>query len=170
MIPESMTIEERREQVEIFDLEESTTALLAGRPIVKNFKAVVIIVDDEPSITQLYSLILRRAGFRVEKTFFNGLDVVEYFRKNSTGIEHNITIIVIMDQMMPRMNGLTAAMKLRQLKEDLKIVAASAFSLSPQEVRLFDRILMKPFSSEELIETVSSLVMTEKDNSALERS
>jgi two-component system OmpR family response regulator len=168
-----MAIEEKHELAEIFDPEESTTAIpLAGRPIVKSLsdRAVVIIVDDEPSITQLYSLILRRAGFKVEKTFFNGFDVVEYFRKNSTGIEHNITIIVIMDQMMPRMNGLTAAMKLRQLKEDLKIVAASAFSLSPQEVRLFDRILMKPFSSEELVDAVRSLVVENKNASVLERS
>jgi len=163
-----MALEEVREQGGIFAQQEGTTTFpFARRPIIKNSsdRAVVIIVDDEPSITQLYSLILRKAGYTVEKTFFNGFDVVEYFRKNSTGIEHSITIIVIMDQMMPRMDGLTAAMKLRELKEDLKIVAASAYSLSPQEVSLFDRILRKPFSSEELVETVSSLVMAEKVSS-----
>jgi CheY-like chemotaxis protein len=64
-----------------------------------------------------------------------------------------------------RMNGLAAAMKLRQLKEDLKIVAASAFNLSPQEVSLFGRILMKPFSSEELVDTVRSLEMAVKVSS-----
>ncbi len=163
-----MALEEVREPGGIFTQQESTTTFpFGGRPTIKNSgnKAVVIIVDDEPSITQLYSLILRKAGYRVQKTFFNGFDVVEYFRKNSTGIEHNINIIVIMDQMMPKMDGVTAAAKLRQLKEDLKIVAASAYRLSPQEVSLFDRILRKPFSSEELVETVSSLVMAEKVNS-----
>jgi CheY-like chemotaxis protein len=138
-----------------------------GRPITRSSsdRAVVIIVDDEPSITQLYSLILRRAGFRVEKTFFNGFDVVEYFRTNLTGIEHNATIIVIMDQVMPRMDGLMAAAKLRQLQKDLKIVAASANSLSTLEAGLFDRILRKPFSSEELVDTVNSLVITVKRSS-----
>jgi CheY-like chemotaxis protein len=164
-----MALEEVREHGGIFTQQESTTTLpfAAGRPIIKNSidRAVVIIVDDTPSITQLYSLILRKAGYRVEKTFFNGFDVVEYFRKNPTGIEHNIAIIVIMDQMMPRMDGVTAAAKLRQLKDDLKIVAASAYRISPQEVSLFDRILRKPFSSQELVETVSSLVMAEKVSS-----
>ena len=161
MTRESMSLEEVPEQGGIF------AQNFVGPPITKSSsdRAVVIIVDDEPSITQFYSLILRRAGFRVEKTFFNGFDVVEYFRKNSMGVEHNITIIVIMDQMMPRMDGLTAAMKLRQLKEDLKIVAASAHNFSPQEVTLFDRILRKPFSSEELVDTVSSLVSTVKGSS-----
>lgn len=125
-----------------------------------NYEAKIIIVEDEPSIAELYSLILHKAGYRVEKTLFNGLDVVEYVTNKYANFGQVPRMIVIMDKSMPTMDGITATTKLRQIKEDMKIVAVTAHNLSQKEVSLFDRVLRKPVSSKELIETINSFAVT----------
>lgn len=61
----------------------------------------VFVVDDEVSIADTLSVILRGAGFTVH-TFYDGLAAFEYAQQ-----EH--PHIVVSDIMMPEMNGITLA-------------------------------------------------------------
>lgn len=119
--------------------------------------ARVMIVDDDPSITQVYALALTKFGYSVLGRFADGTDVVKYFQDHRLELEPS-TIIVIMDYQMPKMNGLEAAIRLKSIYQELKIILATAYSFAEinYAMKLFDGILQKPFEMKSLLHAVQS--------------
>ena len=113
----------------------------------------VAIVDDEESIRQTVGLALRREGYEVS-TWDDGQAAWEAFRER-------LPDLVVLDILMPRMDGLELCRKLRGLTESVPIL----FLSSKDEE--FDRVLglelggddylTKPFSMRELVARVRVL-------------
>ena len=113
----------------------------------------VAIVDDEESIRQTVGLALRREGYEVT-TWDDGQAAWEAFRERMPDL-------VVLDILMPRMDGLELCRKLRGLSEAVPIL----FLSSKDEE--FDRVLglelggddylTKPFSMRELVARVRVL-------------
>jgi len=113
----------------------------------------VAIVDDEESIRQTVGLALRREGYEVS-TWDDGQAAWEAFRERMPDL-------VVLDILMPRMDGLELCRKLRGLSEAVPIL----FLSSKDEE--FDRVLglelggddylTKPFSMRELVARVRVL-------------
>ena len=113
----------------------------------------VAIVDDEESIRQTVGLALRREGYEVS-TWDDGQSAWEAFRERMPDL-------VVLDILMPRMDGLELCRKLRGLSEAVPIL----FLSSKDEE--FDRVLglelggddylTKPFSMRELVARVRVL-------------
>lgn len=82
----------------------------------------VLIVDDEPMARTLLRLMLVRAGFNVAEAE-NGFDALEKVQLNQPDI-------VLLDVMMPGMDGFTVCEKLRhdQHTSELPIIMLSAKS------------------------------------------
>jgi len=108
--------------------------------------ATILIVDDYEINIQVLKLILIRFGMKPEIAT-NGVIAVEKYKKN----HHNI---VLMDLMMPEMDGYEATKKIRLFEEENQldkalIVAVSAnYSQNENSEYLksgFDDILAKPF-------------------------
>jgi DNA-binding response OmpR family regulator len=80
----------------------------------------VLIVDDEPMARTLLRLILVRAGFNVSEAE-DGFDALEMIKQNKPDI-------ILLDVMMPGMDGFTVCEKLRQQDETatLPIIMLSA--------------------------------------------
>jgi two-component system, OmpR family, response regulator ChvI len=112
------------------------------------------VVDDEESIRQTVGLALRREGFEVS-TWDDGQAAWEAFRER-------LPDLVVLDILMPRMDGLELCRRLRGLSETLPIL----FLTSKDEE--FDRVLglelgaddylCKPFSMRELVARVRVLL------------
>jgi DNA-binding response OmpR family regulator len=113
----------------------------------------VAIVEDEQNIRDNVSFALKREGYRVE-TYPDGLAAWEAF-------ERALPDLVILDIIMPRMDGLELCRRLRSVSEALPII----FLTSRDEE--FDRVLglelgaddylCKPFSVRELAARVKVL-------------
>ena len=113
----------------------------------------VAIVDDEESIRQTVGLALRREGYEVT-TWDDGQAAWEAFRERMPDL-------VVLDILMPRLDGLELCRRLRGLSEAVPIL----FLSSKDEE--FDRVLglelggddylCKPFSMRELVARVSVL-------------
>jgi DNA-binding response OmpR family regulator len=113
----------------------------------------VAVVDDEESIRQTVGLALRREGYEVT-TWDDGQAAWEAFRERMPDL-------VVLDILMPRMDGLELCRKLRGLSEAVPIL----FLSSKDEE--FDRVLglelggddylTKPFSMRELVARVRVL-------------
>jgi DNA-binding response OmpR family regulator len=113
----------------------------------------VAIVDDEESIRQTVGLALRREGYEVT-TWDDGQAAWEAFRERMPDL-------VVLDILMPRMDGLELCRRLRGLSEAVPIL----FLSSKDEE--FDRVLglelggddylCKPFSMRELVARVRVL-------------
>jgi two-component system response regulator ChvI len=116
-------------------------------------KGNVALVDDEENIRETVGFGLRREGYQVD-VYADGQAAWEAF-------EEKLPEVVILDIMMPRMDGLELCRRLRALSESLPII----FLTSRDEE--FDRVLglelgaddylCKPFSMRELIARVKVL-------------
>ncbi len=116
-------------------------------------RGLVAVVDDESDIRDNVGYALRREGFTVED-YPDGVAAWEAF-------QHRLPDLVVLDILMPRMDGLELCRRLRGASETLPIV----FLTSRDDE--FDRVLglelgaddylCKPFSMRELVARVKVL-------------
>lgn len=115
----------------------------------------VLIVDDDSGIRKLLSRFLEREGFNPVEAE-NGLDGVELAKK-----EH--PDIIIMDVMMPQMDGLTAARLIKFYKplSQVPIIFLTAKDEEKEielaEAARAEAYITKPFDVRQVIEVVKSL-------------
>ncbi len=107
----------------------------------------VLVVDDEPSITDLVSMALRYEQFdvRVASNGREALDAVESFSPD----------MAVLDIMMPGIDGFEVARRLRNQGARLPILFLTARDATGDKVRGLtlggDDYMTKPFSVEELV-------------------
>ncbi len=114
----------------------------------------VMIVDDAFFIRNLLRSILELDGYNVVAEAANGVEAVAKFR------EHRPAMI-IMDVIMPLLNGIEATREIVALDQGVKIVLCS--SVGPEELALAVRSagaqdgIEKPFTAEQVREVVGRL-------------
>lgn len=113
----------------------------------------ILIVDDDPHIRKLVGHFLSREGFGILEAA-NGLDALEMLQSAKADL-------VILDIMMPRMDGYELCRELRE-HYDLPLLMLTAKGESAQKVKGFDLgtddYLVKPFDPPELIARVKALL------------
>ena len=95
----------------------------------------ILVVDDEPEMRNLLETVLKSIGYNVVCAA-NGLEAVE---KVSSEFQ-----LVIMDMMMPVMDGLTAVHLIRQKLPDIKILVASGYT-TPDNFPTLHKIRVEGF-------------------------
>ncbi len=107
----------------------------------------ILIVDDDEDLHTLYGLYLQGESFQVARAF-NGQQALE-------AVEREHPDLIVLDMIMPVMDGEEFFMKLRKEKKDkTPVIIASVNDKIPQ--KLFDLgdiyiTLKKPFTIETLI-------------------
>ena len=125
----------------------------------------ILVVDDDKEIVQAIAINLEQEGFRVFKAY-DGLEALEI------AMSQDLQLIII-DVMMPKLDGLSAVMKIRE-KKNLPIIVLSAKSEDTDKIDALDAgaddYLTKPFSVEELLArlrvTQRRIAMMESESSA----
>lgn len=111
----------------------------------------ILIVDDEKEIRDLIEIYLQDEGYHILKAS-NGLEGI-------TLVEQNEVHLVILDIMMPKMDGVQACMKIRETK-NMPIIMLSAKSLDMDKIIGLtsgaDDYITKPFNPLELTARVKS--------------
>jgi two-component system response regulator ChvI len=114
---------------------------------------LIAIVDDEENIRETVAFALRREGWLAEG-FSDGLDAWEEFQRE-------LPNLVILDIIMPRMDGLELCRRLRGKSETLPIIFLTSKDEELDRVLGLelgaDDYLCKPFSMRELIARVKVL-------------
>ena len=127
----------------------------------------ILVVDDDASNRDLMEEILQSQGFEVI-TATNGLQGLELVAKQSPDV-------VLLDIMMPRMDGLEACRRIKANPETALTPVVLVTSLSASEDRLrgieagADDFLNKPYDPNELLARVRSLVKLKARTDELER-
>jgi DNA-binding response OmpR family regulator len=118
----------------------------------------ILIVDDEPDLTQVYSLVLEYHGFKVDS--FN--DPQEALSKFEPGLYD----LVILDIKMPKMDGFELHHEIKKKDNDSKVCFLTASELYYEEFRkkgysALDRnlFLRKPIENEELVKEINKMIM-----------
>lgn len=114
-------------------------------------QACILVVDDDADIVNAVRLYLEKEGFCVYGAAdgFEALDV----------LEQRTVHLILMDVMMPRMDGFSAILRIRQ-KRNLPILVMSAKTEDSDKVLGLsigaDDYISKPFSPTELVARVKS--------------
>ena len=111
----------------------------------------ILVVDDDPYIVEGISKLLEKEGFYVCRAY-DGMEAVERLTQEEIHL-------VILDVMMPNLDGLAATMKIRE-KRNIPIIILSAKTEDADKVAGLsigaDDYVTKPFSPTELIARVRS--------------
>ena len=111
----------------------------------------ILVVDDDAEIVKAIAILLEKEGYRVLKAY-NGMEALDL------ALEPSLRLI-LMDVMMPRLDGLSAVLKIRE-KRNLPILILSAKSEDTDKVLGLsmgaDDYIAKPFNPQELVARVRS--------------
>ena len=111
----------------------------------------ILTVDDEADIRRLIQIKLKKAGFEVV-TAVDGEDGVEKAKTEKPDL-------ILMDVMMPKMDGITAVKKIKEEMDPAPLVMMLTAKGTEDDVMLglvegADDYIIKPFAPRELIARV----------------
>jgi len=118
-----------------------------------NQQTSILMADDEPKMRELVRLYLEKEGFKVSEAG-NGQEALDLLQKGSFDL-------VILDIMMPKLDGLTVCKEIRK-NYDLPVIMLTAKGEEIDRVLGFelgaDDYVVKPFSPRELVARVKALL------------
>ncbi|GAA0182569.1 response regulator transcription factor [Clostridium sediminicola] len=111
----------------------------------------ILVCDDDKEIVEAIKIYLNNEGYKVLKAF-DGIEALKI-------IEENEIQLIIMDVMMPKMDGLRAVMKIRE-NNNIPVIMLSAKTEDTDKILGLnmgaDDYIAKPFNPLELIARVRS--------------
>ncbi|MEQ2455032.1 response regulator transcription factor [Flavonifractor hominis] len=111
----------------------------------------ILVVDDDPEIVNAIAILLEKEGYRVLKAY-NGMQALDL------ALEPSLRLILI-DVMMPKLDGLSAVLRIRE-QRNLPIIVLSAKSEDSDKILGLsmgaDDYVAKPFHPQELVARVRS--------------
>ncbi|MGB7444520.1 MAG: response regulator [Coleofasciculaceae cyanobacterium] len=116
---------------------------------------LILFVDDENPILEITQITLEKQNYRV-LTARDGIEAIVLYTQHREEIS-----VVLMDLIMPSMDGLTAIQTLQKINPEVKVVAMSGIT-SKHQIAMATEIgvkayLTKPFTAQELLETLGSV-------------
>lgn len=111
----------------------------------------ILVVDDDKEIVESIGIFLRAEGYEVEKAY-DGLQALEKLMAMEVQL-------IILDVMMPKMDGMNTLLKIREHK-NIPVILLSAKSEDADKILGLtagaDDYVTKPFNSAELVARVKS--------------
>jgi DNA-binding response OmpR family regulator len=130
--------------------EPCNACVALGRPEQGDVMSTILVVEDDPIIRQTVEYALKRAGFSTSSTG-DGSAALALAEKTAPDL-------VLLDLMLPGMDGYQIAERLRQTDKEVAIVMVTALDADRDKVRGLDAgaddYITKPFSMEELLARV----------------
>lgn len=120
----------------------------------ENKRIKLMIIEDDKKLRRLLEMELEHAGYEVI-SFESGLDALEEFKNEDPEL-------VILDIMLPDIDGYEIADKMRKLNPDVIILMLTALGMKKDKLAGFeagaDDYITKPFDNEELLARIKALL------------
>jgi two-component system, cell cycle sensor histidine kinase and response regulator CckA len=117
---------------------------------------LVLVVDDELSIREITKISLEMSNYKV-LTACDGIEAIALYAQHKNEIS-----IILMDMMMPDMDGLTTIRTLQRINSQIKIIATSGLASTDRMAEAADvgakAFLSKPYTAAELLKALSSIL------------
>lgn len=124
-------------------------------------QGTILLVDDEEMVRSMVSDSLIRCGYSVY-TCCDGSEAVEWYKEY-----HSNTDLVILDMIMPVMDGIECYENMKRINPAIKAILASGFSISNRVRKLIEKgsleFIEKPFSRIDLSRLVAKLLKSENN-------
>ncbi|HEY9614452.1 PAS domain S-box protein [Allocoleopsis sp.] len=117
---------------------------------------LILVVDDEAAIQETTKTSLEAYNYRV-LTANDGIDAIALYAQHKEEIS-----LVLVDMMMPAMDGATTIRTLKKINPDVEIIAVSGLVCSTQlsEFTLsgVQSFLSKPYTTNDLLQTINEVI------------
>jgi len=121
-----------------------------------NNNATILIVEDEAALLKIGCSMLQTLGFTAIPAT-NGKEALEVYRDHGSEIS-----LILLDMIMPKMDGVTTYRKLREISRSIPIVLSSGYSfdeiIDEVENDPYAAVIQKPYKPSTLKETIKSLL------------
>jgi DNA-binding response OmpR family regulator len=122
-------------------------------------KSKILIIDDDKDITNLFSIFLEYNGYSVD-AYTNPVEAFHNFRKNS----HDL---IILDLKMPKMDGMTLYLKIKEIDDKVIICFTTANinyikQLQKGIIDIEKIVLYKPVLLKDLKNKIDSLLLVSR--------
>ena len=135
-------------------------------PIIEKYKAgsgyssskgkTILLIDDEPMVTDICEMMLKRLGHTVLKAY-SGIEGIKLYESNKSRID-----LIISDFNMPGMNGQEVVDHLRIMDHRVKVLLSSGgLSVAEEKEatgRGFNGFLKKPYSMITLSDKIADIL------------
>ena len=120
--------------------------------VIQKGSETVLIIDDEDMVLEVGEKFLKFMGYQV-LTALDGKEAIEVYRKQREKIH-----LVILDLVMPKMEGGEVFEKLREISPDVKILISSGYSVDGIASQILERgacgFIQKPFDMMQLSKSI----------------
>ena len=118
--------------------------------------ALILVVDDEPTLLEVTTATLETAGYRVQGAS-DGHAALATYRQRPKEFK-----VVLMDMAMPGLDGMTASQAMQDINPEVKIIATSGLR-SQQNIEEAKRVgvkavLWKPYTADELLNKIAEII------------
>lgn len=139
---------------------DAPAAATPARELPRGQGQLVLVVDDEPSVRDITRRMLEKSGYRV-LTANEGTAAIALYTQRQAEIQ-----VVLIDRMMPVMDGPATVRVLRGMNPQVKIIAASGAASKVKLAEIADlpvqAYLQKPFTSQKLLVTLDQVLRGEQ--------
>jgi PAS domain S-box-containing protein len=124
----------------------------AGEPAKYGDSETILLVDDEDLILNVGKALLENLGYKVIVAN-GGEQAIEYMKEKGNQVD-----LVILDMVMPKMDGGITFDQIRELYPSVPVILSSGYSLDGQATKIMQRgcngFLQKPFGLSELSQKI----------------
>lgn len=132
--------------------EQSTTYEADSMTLPIGQGELVLIVEDETAIREITRETLETYGYRV-LTAIEGAEAVAMYAQHLDSVK-----AVLLDMMVPVMDGRAIIRALRKLNPNCQIIATSGLLMSEAEGAEVAQFLIKPFTAEKLLKALAAVI------------
>ena len=145
--------------------EENTVLPKSSSPVelrTVKFRYKLLLIDDEDAFCRMVTDFMGSAGYQI-KSYSDPFSGIEYYKNNWSE-----TDIVIIDMMMPKINGKDLLTELKRINPDIRIIVSSGYNAEEEMQDLLcneDRIIafsQKPFSLIQFANDISKILEDSK--------
>lgn len=137
----------------------SSKKIAAGRAVPRvpvEGSGTILLVDDEDRVLHITAKLIQKLGYQVIEAR-GGKEAVELYRENAGQID-----IVILDMVMPDMNGAVTFDALKKLDPNVRVLLSSGYSIEGEAEEILKRgcdgFIQKPFTSQAISQKINELL------------
>lgn len=120
----------------------------------------ILLVDDEKVVRETTSAMLQEVGYEV-LVAPDGATALDFYRREGRRIQ-----LVILDVVMPRMNGPDTFFALRDINPEIKVILSSGYSFETGAKELLDKgvfgFIQKPFRRNALYKVIKETIISKR--------
>ena len=122
----------------------------------KGHGELILVVDDEAPIREITKITLENYDYQVN-TASDGIEALALYAQQKNDVK-----VVLMDMMMPSMDGATTIRSMQKINPQVKIIAVSGLASNDKVVEAAGfgpkAFLSKPYTAQELLKTINEVL------------